>query len=323
MKMVRRVLPLVAALAVLFPAVTPRANALDKLRAGKAVAVDWAFLPLDVGQKVGIYKKYGIDLDIISFAGDAKLIQGFNADSIDVGLASGPAMAFSVKGADALAVAAFDGPPRNFAVIVNADSPLKSVADLKGKLLAVTTTGSLTEWLAKRVALKEGWGAAGIRTVALGAPTAEIAALRTRQVDGVVVVTQLGYVLEAKKQGRILTTLESFAPHFHAHVIEARRELIADKPQVLKRFLKAFFASIAYMKTHKEQTGEIAQHVLGQDAAVAGRTYDNEIGSFIPDGRFDPQAIATLKESFIATGMLAETPPDDKLYTTRFVPVKP
>ena len=64
----------------------------------------------------------------------------------------------------------------------------------------MTTVGSLTEWLAKGIALQQGWGASGIRTVALGAPTAEIAALRTHQVDGVVVVTQIGYVLEANKQ---------------------------------------------------------------------------------------------------------------------------
>lgn len=321
--MARRVLSLTGVLALLLLAAAPHAHALDQVRAGKAVAVDWAFLPLDVGKEVGIYKKYGIDLDIVSFAGDAKLIQGLNADSVDIGLAGGPAMAFSAKGSDTLAVAALDGAPKNFAVIVNADSPLKSAADLKGKLLGVTTTGSLTDWLAKRIALKEGWGADGIRTVALGAPTAEIAALRTHQVDGIVVVTQIGYVLEAKKDGRILTTLESFAPHFHAHVIEARQEFIAKKPEVLKRFLQAFFASIAYMKDHKEETGKIAQRVIGQSAAVADRTYDNEIGSFVPDGRFDPEAIETLKKSFVDTETLTKIPADDKLFTTRFVPVKP
>lgn len=323
MGMFRRAMPIAAALGVLFFATTPYANAMDKVRAGKAVAVDWAFLPLDVGKEVGIYKKYGIDLDIISFAGDAKQIQGFNSDSIDVGLAGGPAMAFSAKGADALAVAALDGAPRNFAVIVNEDSPIKSVADLKGKSIGVTTIGSLTDWLAKRIAIKEGWGANGIRTVALGAPTAGIAGLRTHQVDAVLLVTQIGYVLEAKKQGRILTTLESFAPHFHAHVIMARREFITKKPKVLERFLKAFSASVAYMKAHKDETGKIAQRIIGQSAAVADRTYDNEIGSFVSDGQFDPKAITTLKDSFIATGMLTKEPSDKQLYTTRFLPVKP
>jgi len=316
--------PLVAAaLAVLFLPAVSGAYAADKVRAGKAVAVDWAFLPLDVGKAAGIYEKYGIDLDIVSFGGDAKLIQGFDSNSVDVGLASGPAMAFSVKGADALAVAAVDGAPANFAVIVNADSPLKTIADLKGKLLAVTTVGSLTEWLAKGIALQQGWGASGIRTVALGAPTAEIAALRTHQVDGVVVVTQIGYVLEANKQGRILTTLESLAPHFHAHVLEARRELIAKNPGLIERFLKAFYASVAYMKANKAKTGEIAQRVIGQSAAVVDRTYDAEIGGYVPDGQFDPKAIATLKESFIATKLLATMPADDQLFTTKFVPVKP
>jgi NitT/TauT family transport system substrate-binding protein len=299
------------------------AAALDKIRAGKAVAADWGFLPLDIGKEMGIYAKYGIDLDIVSFAGDAKLVQGLNSDSVDVGLASGPAMAFSAKGAAMIAVAAFDGAPRNFAVIVGPDSPLHSMADLRGKQIAVTTVGSLTEWLGKRIALTEGWGADGLHTVALGAPDAELAALRTHQVDGVIAVTQLGYVLEDKKEGRILAILERYAPKCHSHVIEVRTALIADKPELVDRFLKGFFASIAFMKANKAKTSEIAQCVLNQSATVVDRTYDNEIGILIADGQFDPQAIATLKESFTATGMLTESPPDSQLYTTRFLPVKP
>lgn len=301
----------------------PGAHALDTVRAGKAVAADWGFLPLDIGKEMGIYEKYGIALEITAFGGDAKLIQGFNADSIDVGLLSGPAMAFSAKGANALAVAACDGAPNNFAILVGADLPLHAIADLKGKTLGVTTVGSLTEWLGKRVAIKEGWGANGLTTLALGSPDAEIAALRTHQIDGGIAVTQLGYVLEEKKEGRILTTLEAYAPKFHAHVVEARKQVIADNAPLVERFLKAYFASVAFMKANKAKTSEIAQRVLGQSAAIVNRTYDGEIGTLIPDGQFDPQALATLKESFVETGTLTAVPADDQLLTARFLPVKP
>src|SRR5579863_1116361 len=140
------------------------AAAADQVRAAKASNVAWSFIELDLGVEQGIFAKEGIDLEISALGGDAKLQQALAAGSIDFALGSGPSMAFAAKGAPAKAVAAFAGAPRNISVIVAADSPIKSVADLKGKLLAVTTAGSLTDWLAHRIAVTEGWGLDGIKT---------------------------------------------------------------------------------------------------------------------------------------------------------------
>ena len=53
------------------------------------------------------------------------------------------------------------------------------------------------------------------------------------------------------------------------------------------------------------------------------RTYDAEVAILSDDGTFDPEAVKLLKDSFIDMGMLGDRPPDDKIFTTRFVPVKP
>ena len=72
--------------------VAPRAQALDKVHVGTAVAL-WAFLPLHVGKQQCIWQKYGIDLEITNNGSDAKLQQAMTAGSIDFGLGSGAAMA--------------------------------------------------------------------------------------------------------------------------------------------------------------------------------------------------------------------------------------
>src|ERR1700760_3364267 len=74
------------------------ADAQTKLRIGKAQAGNFAFLPADVGIEAGIFKKHGLDLDIINFAGDAKLLQGLTAGAVDIALGGGPTMAFIAKG---------------------------------------------------------------------------------------------------------------------------------------------------------------------------------------------------------------------------------
>ncbi len=306
--------------AVLSP-MTAQAN--DAVKASKSVDVAWAFIPLDVGLEQGLFAKYGIDIEISAMTGDAKLQQALTAGSVDFGLGSGPSMAFAVKGSPVHAVAAFAAEPRNISVVVAADSPIKTVADLKGKLLAVTTAGSLTDWLAHRIAVQEGWGVDGIRTNALGSFESFVAAMRTKQIDGLMVATEAGYLLEERKEGRVLVGMEKYAPKFHTHVIYARNDIIANKPDLVTRFLKGFFASVAFMKANKEKTTEVATRILHQSPTVMSRTWDYEISMLENDGHFDEAALEVLKESFVGMNILTEKPSDDQILTRQFLPVKP
>jgi ABC-type nitrate/sulfonate/bicarbonate transport system substrate-binding protein len=299
------------------------ARAADKIHAGKAAAPVWTFTLLDIGVEQGIFAKYGLDVDVTSFAGDAKIQQAMAADSIDFGLGSGPSMAFAAKGIPVLAVAAFAREPRNLGLIVNAASTAKSAADLKGKLVAVTTAGSLTEWLVKRMAVQEGWGVDGIRFAEIGAFDTSLSALKTNQVDAMVGSAEAGYLLEERGAARVLLTFEKYAPQFHTHVVFARKQLVDANPDLVERFLKGVFASIAFMKANRDKTTEIATRILQQSPAVMKRTYDTEISMFEDDGRFDPAAVAVLKQSFVEMGMLTGKPADEQLFTTRFLPVKP
>ncbi len=301
----------------------PSAHAADKVHVAKSADVAWTFVVLDVGQQQGIFAKYGIDVDISALAGDAKVQQALAANSIEFGLGSGPSMAFVAKGAPVYAVAAFAAEPRNIAVIVDAKSPIKAVADLKGKTLAVTTAGSLTDWLAHRIPVQEGWPADSVKTLALGSFSASLAAMKTGQIDGTMAAIEAGYGLEEKNEGRVLIGMEKYAPKFITHVVYARKDLIASNPDLVKRFLQGFFATIAFEKANKDKTTEIAMQVLHQSKNVMDRTYDYEISMFEDDGHFDPAAVDVIKDSFVGMGILDHKPPNDELFTTKFVPVKP
>jgi NitT/TauT family transport system substrate-binding protein len=299
------------------------ARAADKIRVGKAQTTAWTFLPIDIGIDRGFFARQNLDVDSANLGGDAKVQQALASGSIDFGLGSGPGMAFVAKGSPAIAVAAFAGPPRNISAIVLADSPIKKIADLKGKTIAVSSVGSLSDWLAKQMAIQEGWGQGGIDAVPLGAVAASIAALKAHQVDAVVLSTEAGFGLEEHGQGRMLTSMDRYAPHFITHVVFAQKALVATAPSLVTHFLKGFFGAIAFMKTHKAETSAMARSVLQQSASVVEKDYDFEIGMFIDDGRFDPQAVAALKQSYIEMGTLKEKPGDDVLFTTQFLPVVP
>jgi ABC-type nitrate/sulfonate/bicarbonate transport system substrate-binding protein len=298
------------------------ARAAETLRVGKAVPFAWTFTPVDVGIETGQFAKQGLTVEPSAFGGDAKLQQALAADGIDIGIGSGPGMAFMAKGAPAKAVAAMAGIPTNMAVMVSYNSLIKSVDDLKGKRIGVTTVGSLTDWIGKRIGVVKGWGPKGIDIVAIGGMETARAAMKVNQIDGYISSLESGYTLEEAKEWRVITTATPFVDHFITHVIFAREELIEKRPQAVRAFLQAWFNTIAFMKANKAKTVDITAKVLDLSPAVIGHAYDEEVGIFSDDGVFDPKAVAALKQSFIEMGLLKEIPDDKVMFTTQFVPVK-
>jgi len=298
------------------------AGAAEKIRVAKAVPFAWTFTPLDVGIQTGIFAKHGLDVEASASAGDAKLQQALAAGSVDIGIGGGPGMAFMAKGAPTKAVAAMAGVPRNMAVMVAYNSPIKTVDDLKGKKLGCTTVGSLTDWIGKRISSEKGWGPDGITVVPIGGMPPARAAIKTGQLDGYIGALESGYMLEEAKEWRVITSATPFVDHFITHVFFARTEMIEKHPQQVKAFLEGWAETIAYMKANKDKSVEITAKVLNMPPSVISRVYDEQIGIFNPDGTFDPKAVAVLKKSFLEMGLLKEPPADDVMFTTQFLPVK-
>ncbi len=315
-------LPIVALLGGAVALAAP-AVAADKVRVGKAVGSMWVFVPMDIGVEQGIFAKYGLDVEVSTMTGEAKMAQGLTANSLDIGLAGPQGAALSVKGAPLLGVAVLTNQPRNFAVVVAADSPIKTVADLKGKQVSGASAGGLPEWLVRHLAVTQGWGPDGIKSIALGSPSASLAAVQTHQVDAMMTATATGISLEEQGKGRIVTTMGDSVPKFHTEIIFARTGFMQDNPDVLKRFLKGVFASIDFVKKNKDKTDETAARILNLSPAIMGKIYDSEISTFSKDGSFDPEALAVLKQSFIDMAILPEKPTDDQIITTKFVPITP
>jgi NitT/TauT family transport system substrate-binding protein len=294
------------------------AKADDLLRVGKAVPEAFSFVPLDVGIQTGIFKKHGLDIQSIAFAGDAKLQQAMAADSIDLALGSGPGMAFIVKGSPVKAIAAMAGPPLLLAIVVRPDGP-RTPADLKGKKISVSTAGSLTSWLVSETSRRQGWGPKGIDIEPMGAMPGQIAALKRGDIDGIIMDIGNAFNLEKNGEGRILVRFTDIKD-FIIHVIYATNKDIAGRPDDLRNFLKAWFETIAFMRAHKEETIKIAAPVIGKDAEITGRTYDELMPMFSEDGKFSPSALAVLSKSWVELGTLPAEPDLTTLYTEEFLP---
>ncbi|MGH6671745.1 MAG: ABC transporter substrate-binding protein [Xanthobacteraceae bacterium] len=294
------------------------AQPLQPLRVGKAVPEAFTFTPLDIGMRKGFFKQNGLVIHETAFAGDAKMQQAMAADSIDIGIGSGPALAFIVKGSPVKGVADMAGPPLLLAIVVRPNGP-KTVAGLKGKKVSVSTAGSLTYWLVSETSRRQGWGPNGIDIEPMGAMAGQVAALRRGDIDGVITDISTALDLERKGEARILVRF-NYLQNFVTHVIFATNKLIASRPNAIRGFLKGWFKTIAFMRANKAETVAIASQVVQKDPEIISRTYDEVMPMFSADGKFNPKGLAVLAKSFVELHTLPTEPDMSRLYTEAFLP---
>jgi NitT/TauT family transport system substrate-binding protein len=241
---------------------------------------------------------------------------------VDIGLGSGPGMGFRAKGVPAVAVAAMYGPPSNLALLVPTNSPLKTIADLKGKKVGVTTVGSLTDWLVRELSRQQGWGSDGIRILPLGAIQARLAAMERGELDGSVQEAANGYELEEAGKTRNLLLFGDIVKHFYTHVIFATDDMIEKRPEVLRRFLRGWFKTIAFMKANRDFTIKSEMKTLEIRESVASKVYDAQMPGFSLDGSWDAQSLDVIRQSLKELNILPNVPDASQIHNNKFVPVK-
>jgi NitT/TauT family transport system substrate-binding protein len=298
------------------------AFALDKVRLGKAVPNSFAFGATEVGIEAKIFEKEGIEVEVTSFRGDAQMQQALAAGSLDIGLGSGPGLGFRAKGAPAIGVAAMYGPPINLALVLPLDTPIKTVADLKGKRIGVTTLGSLTDWLVRELSRQQGWGSDGIKILALGQMQARLAAIQRGELDGMVIEAASGYELEEVGKARNFLLFGDIAKDFYTHVIFATDDMIDKRADLLRRFLRGWFKTISFMKANKDFVVAVVSRTIEVKPAIAAKIYDAQIAGFSTDGAWSPVAIDVIRHSLKELGILNSVPDAKTIYNDAFVPVK-
>src|SRR5262245_60825308 len=291
----------------------------DTLHVGKAVPKSFSFSLVDLGVKAGIFKANGLDLEIVAFGGGARLQQALAAKSIDIGFGGGVDMAFIAKGSPITGVAAMAGPP-DLVLVVRPDGTIAKIADLKDKKVSVSSPSAVTGWMMRELARQQRWDPDKSVILVGNAPQAGWAAMRTKEVDGI--VDNLGAALEAEQKGfgRILTQFRDHIRDFHIYVIFARNDLLDQNPNAVRAFVKGWLATVAYARTHRKEMVEMAAEITGTERSLNDKIYDAQMSILSDDGKFRPAALDTIRRSFVDLKILDQQPDMAKLYTEKFLP---
>src|SRR6476620_2425394 len=128
------------------------AAAQDKYKVGYLRVMDDAQAIL--AKEAGLYKKHGLDVELVEFKSGTDLIKAIVGGQLDSGvLGFTNAVAWASKGADLKVVG---GAQHGYhAIIARDDTGINKVADLKGKTLASQAEGSTADTVLKGVVLKD------------------------------------------------------------------------------------------------------------------------------------------------------------------------
>jgi NitT/TauT family transport system substrate-binding protein len=311
-----RILSIFAAVLFACPAI---AN--EPLRVG-VPSQGFVFSPLVLGLETGTFARNGLDVERQFFSGASKLTQALTVGATDVVLSGATDAAFAVKGTPEKLVCAIATRALNLGVNVGND--IHSVADLKGKRIGVTQSGTITYWLALQLARVQGWGPDGITPVPVGGLTSsQMAGLVSGQAQAVIADSSLGLELEQQHRGRLLMTADAYVPDFLTIAMLAHTDLIAHRPDVLRRFIRGWLESIALLLRDKDQAVRVASKVTGLTESVISAAYDLQKPQWSQDGRITPQQLTKLARAIHEIGLVDSEPDLTPVYDGEFLPPSP
>ena len=152
----------------------------------------------------------------------------------------------------------------------------------------MTTAGSLTDWLVRELSRQQGWGSDGIKILALGAMQARLAAIQRGELDGMVIEAATGYELEEAGKAKNFILFGDIAKDFYTHVIFATDDMIDKRPDLLRRFLRGWFKTIAFMKANKDFVVASEARTIDVKPSIAAKIYDAQIGGILARRRLEP-----------------------------------
>jgi NitT/TauT family transport system substrate-binding protein len=267
------------------------AVAQDKLKLAIGQRGNWDTSVSEVGTRLGIFKKHGLELEMLYTQGGGETQQAVLSNSVDIGVAVGimGALGAYSKGAPIRIIGAETTGGQDLFWYVKADSPIKTLKDFEGKTVAYSTNGSSTHGVVNAY-IKE--NNIKPRPTATGGPAATLTQVMSGQIDVGWSAPPFGLQQLDKGEIRVIATgndTQAFKSQTVRLLVTNTATMQAKKP-VLERFMKAYRETVDAMYSDPAALKHYADFV-GIPEAIAKRTRDE----FFPKTAIDPDKIVGLE----------------------------
>lgn len=251
-----------------------------------------SMLPVFFAQDRGLFKKEGIEPVIVSMSGRLQAL-ALGTGEIDY--------AASVE---TILRATMQGMPFRIIVYTNAKMSvvlvtapdIKSVSDLRGKTVGVTSLGGGLEYGLREILIQKGGlnPDRDVRTVSLGMPD-QIAGLMAGSLQGAMLVPPFDGIM-AKKGYKRLVSAADLLEYPQGGLATTERK-IKEKPAQAKRIARAMIQALSLIREERERTVSYISTRWKIDQELAEQSYDVMVRSFSKDGSASTKSIQNIIDS--------------------------
>jgi ABC-type nitrate/sulfonate/bicarbonate transport system substrate-binding protein len=242
-----------ALLAVIVSCAMPHGLAAETLKIASPIRGSWEGAIPELGKQAGIFRKYGLDLDILYTQGGGETLQVVMSGSIDIGLSAGALGSLGAygKGAPLRIIGASSTGSRETFWWVAAKSPLRSMREVDGQSIAYSTTGASSHITALRFISEYGLRA---RPVATGDVPGTITQVMSGQVDVGWSVAPFVLDLLANGTARMIGRASDIAAirEQTIRVQISNAQNLAAKKDAIARYMKAYNETVDWMYSSAE-----------------------------------------------------------------------
>lgn len=269
----------------------------------------------------GFYEAAGLNVEIRPGGVDFPAVQMIASGSED----------FGITGADQVLLAREKGVPITaigavyrkspFALFALADSGIKSLEDLQGKLTGVKLGGN-EELTYRAMVQAAGLDKSAIREMPVKYDMSPLLTGKVQAWPGYVI----NEVISAKEQGYDVNVISpaDYGINFYADTLFARNDLIESDPELVEAFVKASFKGWAYVIENPEESARFGLQysdklTFEHELAMTKASIPLLLPEQSPLGSMTTQAWDLLQQQLLDLGFLDDEQPLEEVYTNEFL----
>jgi NitT/TauT family transport system substrate-binding protein len=263
------------------------------------------------------WKPQGLDIELISFRGDAEVAQALAGNSIDLSLQSLDGLINLINAGQPVQGFYAGFFQSDFAWL--AQPKIKQWKDLKGSTAGVSTFGSLTDQLTRYMLKRNGLEPEkDVQLVQVGTTASSLQALKAGRLGLAILSPPFKWM--AQEAGfTLLGTQTDIAPQWPKHAFLAKTRFIADNPNTLRAFLRAHVAALRLARADRAMTIGVLIDRLKWTKDYAERAYEEVMPAYDERGTLPDAHMDVFWSIEIAGGAVTQAWPDARLIDDRFI----
>lgn len=327
----RRMVAVVVLLAVLVSSAPPASWAAEKVTVGVGGVALMVYLPTALAKSKGYFAEEGLDVEILDIKGGGSqaasaLIGGsvdFSANAID------HAIKAKVQKKDLVAVHSHVRLPVMGLVVANKyKGEIKSLADLRGRPVGVTSPGSQTHMVLGFLLAKSGVKADEVKIIGAGGSTMPLAIEKDSVHAGMMVDPFFTVFLKQGKGYALVDmfttkgTLDAMGGEVQGTTLLTRPDVIAKRPATVQKMVNALVKANKFITSSSgEELAKSLPRELAGDPKLYAESFEHAREAFPPDSLVSREGVARVIETMrafeaVPAGMKIEP---DSVFDNRYV----